>query len=246
MAVFILVCFSDQIDRLLSDLQRGAEVSSLTINKTVGLFFFVVLAAWIVAAFTEEAMKYCLLGRVKHNRPEFNDWSGYLVYAVAPALGFSTIENIGYTFGSPDIASSVLTCVTRLLVATPVHCLTGYLLGIGVVRREVFSERLRWYRIMFPAVTFHGFFDYVQFLVATYGEHLNEEWPYTAEVLEAGLAVVCLVLFALYVRRAKGQLVNQYHLLGPYNAFLQVVNEGGDLPAADVPSSARVASAEEP
>jgi len=40
-------------------------------------------------------MKYYFINSVKHSRPEFNDWSGFLVYAVAPALGFSTMENIG-------------------------------------------------------------------------------------------------------------------------------------------------------
>jgi RsiW-degrading membrane proteinase PrsW (M82 family) len=116
-----------------------------------------------------------LLLRVRHHRPEFANWKGYIVYAVAPALGFSTVENVGYTVeaAGQGVGQGVLAAVMRVLVATPLHCLTGYLLGIGFARREVFGEPLKWYHIMAVPVFVHGFFDFFQFVLAAFEVQLN-------------------------------------------------------------------------
>lgn len=50
----------------------------------------------------------------------------------------------------------------RAFIATPLHVLTGYLIGLQVVRRDVFGERLSLFRVMGWSVFFHGSFDFGQ------------------------------------------------------------------------------------
>jgi len=69
----------------------------ISIKRTPGLYIFVFLLAFVVAAGTEETLKYLTPLRFracKHSACPYV----YLVCAVACALGFSTVENIGYTF----------------------------------------------------------------------------------------------------------------------------------------------------
>ena len=107
----------------------AASGATFVVKRSVGYFFFLFLMSYLIAGGTEEAMKYRLLRRVRNHRPEFSEWKvyfwisfffsflfrsllsrrchdaqGYLVYAVAPALGFSTVENVGYSFqGGADV-----------------------------------------------------------------------------------------------------------------------------------------------
>lgn len=97
---------------------------------------------------------------------------GYLLYAVASALGFSTMENIGYVLtgalnkGGDDSALGVfLNTCGRAFISTPLHVMTGYLIGLQVVRRDVFGESLPLWRVMGWSVFFHGTFDFGLFVI---------------------------------------------------------------------------------
>jgi RsiW-degrading membrane proteinase PrsW (M82 family) len=74
-----------------------SKMYGISIQRTPGLYLFVFLLAFVVAAGTEETLKYLTPLRFracKHSSCPYV----YLVCAVACALGFSTVENIGYTF----------------------------------------------------------------------------------------------------------------------------------------------------
>ena len=69
----------------------------ITIVRTPGLYLFLFLLSYIVAAGTEETLKYMTPMRFRACRHSSCPYV-YLVCAVACALGFSTVENMGYTF----------------------------------------------------------------------------------------------------------------------------------------------------
>jgi len=227
--VFAMMCFPEQVPNWIDQLQRS-QTPDIPTEKTVGLFIFLILMAFVVAALTEEGMKYRVISNLKRQRPEFNHWGGYLIYAMAPAIGFSTAENIGYVSNQKTKESMALAALQRLLLSTPLHCLTGYILGLGIVRKEIFGENLAWYRVMFPAVLCHGLFGYIQFLTS----YLEETSWWTirqhTDVVAALGAVVCMLLFAAYAYRERRKLVSQYQLNDSYAALLPVE------PNADAPT----------
>jgi RsiW-degrading membrane proteinase PrsW (M82 family) len=59
------------------------------------------------------------------------------------ALGFSTVENIGYSLqagvgtGSDAALQVLLTAIQRIILSTPLHMTCAYLIGCGVVKRDV-------------------------------------------------------------------------------------------------------------
>ena len=78
-------------------LQVLSKMYGITIVRTPGLYFFIFLLAYVVAAGTEETLKYVTPLRFRACRHSACPYV-YLVCATACALGFSTVENIGYTF----------------------------------------------------------------------------------------------------------------------------------------------------
>jgi hypothetical protein len=131
--------------------------------------------AFLVAACTEEALKYFLILRVRRARPLFADWRGFMLFAVAGALGFSTIENVFYTFsayespsrGTTGSWSEVLaTALERVLVSSPIHCLCALLTSMGVARRDGFGVKLPLWRVLGLPVFVHGGFDCALMLLA--------------------------------------------------------------------------------
>jgi RsiW-degrading membrane proteinase PrsW (M82 family) len=59
-----------------------------------------------------------------------------LLYAVTGALGFSTVENFGYTMQVTGI-DVLWTALQRIALSTPLHLTCAYLIGVGVVKRDV-------------------------------------------------------------------------------------------------------------
>jgi hypothetical protein len=103
-----------------------------------------------------------------------------IIYMVAAAAGFSTVENIEYLFlaGSPEPAFPKCFAATpelsmtrinaicgRLLLAYPLHLICGALTGVQLVRHKFLG--LRWWWLLLPAVLTHGFYDTVLFFIGT-------------------------------------------------------------------------------
>ena len=176
----------------------------ISVTRTPGLYLFIFLLAYVVAAGTEEMLKYLTPLRFRactHSACPYV----YLVCALACALGFATVENMGYTFqarhdGAPfasgnsttaagagegegeaaAFAARAYTAYSRAVVAIMAHGLFGGLVGLGLTRRHVVGLPLRWWQILAPAVLAHGSFDFQQMLLAL------EVWE---EGLQGGLAL---------------------------------------------------------
>jgi RsiW-degrading membrane proteinase PrsW (M82 family) len=152
----------------------------LNFEFTPALFFFLFLLSYISAGCVEESLKYWCTNRIKGKyRPAYRAMHGICIYAVAAALGFSTIENIGYVVG-PALAKGgdssfvavLLNTLGRTCISTPLHLLTAYLIGLNVVRRDILGEPLNIVQVMGWPVFFHGTFDFGLFLVMA----LQSKW----------------------------------------------------------------------
>lgn len=70
--------------------------------RTPGLYIFLLLMSYVIAAGTEESLKYCVPLRFRACRHSPSPHI-YLVTALAAALGFATIENIGCAVSPPAL-----------------------------------------------------------------------------------------------------------------------------------------------
>ena len=200
-------------------LQVLSQMYGISIFRTPGLYLFIFLLAYVVAAVTEETLKYMAPLRFRACRHSACPYV-YLVCATACALGFSTVENIGYTFqsaGAPpaaphseaasaevdmatssggagveDLTARAYTAYSRAVVAVAAHGVFGGLVGLGLTKKHVLGQPLRPWQILLPSVLAHGTFDFQQMLLAL------EVWD---EHLQAVLVVVldALLLLAAFV-----------------------------------------------
>jgi len=140
------------------------------VPRDANFFLFLFGMAFLVAATTEEFLKWYIINKIPDVAPNLTNFKGMLFYAVCGALGFSTIENIGYQAAVPGSAnlfaddtvwaSGVVNCVGRILISSPVHLMCAYLSCIGWIKREYLNERLSTFQILRFSIFFHGFFDF--------------------------------------------------------------------------------------
>ncbi|KAK6376068.1 hypothetical protein LTS17_007319 [Exophiala oligosperma] len=129
--------------------------------------FFLVIFCFVMAGVIEEGLKYLALmcasryGTVTHDRD-------YLVIPAAAGVGFATIENIAYVYGSYENNESPLklaiTILERTLVGIPGHSMTAALIGVNVLARDVRGIPMSLPQILGVLVLFHGCSDLVLFL----------------------------------------------------------------------------------
>lgn len=127
-----------------------------------GLF----ISVFIGIALIEEGVKYFFLKKYLYAREEFNEPMDGIVYAVMISLGFATVENIGYVFGSEsEDGQGLFVAVMRMFTAIPLHAVCGIILGyfVGLAKFSENSKPLL-YKGLFLAILVHGLYDYFLFL----------------------------------------------------------------------------------
>ncbi len=124
----------------------------------------VAYVSFIVAGLTEEIGKYCVVRYTIYNSPYFDEPMDGIVYASAAALGFASLENVGYilTYGwEVVLARGPFSTLAHVLFSG----MWGYLLG---------SQKLKQgsgHRLVLAGLTgsivLHGAFDF--FILAQRG-----------------------------------------------------------------------------
>ncbi|WP_036531116.1 PrsW family intramembrane metalloprotease [Neosynechococcus sphagnicola] len=94
------------------------------------------VATVVIAPITEEYGKYLVVRNGVFNHQEFDEPLDGIIYAVAAALGFATLENIFYLLDEYFTSGTILEIfVVRALLSVPGHALDssfwGYALGIA-------------------------------------------------------------------------------------------------------------------
>ncbi|EKX38164.1 hypothetical protein GUITHDRAFT_115711 [Guillardia theta CCMP2712] len=173
-----------QISRTLVDhvlqAQGGGDTDPLTdiesaygivIKRSPGFYLFIALMAYVIAAGTEESLKYFTPLRFQACRNSSSKFV-FLVCAVSCALGFSTVENMGYAMGSrgeegqASLSARAYTAYSRAVVAITAHGVCGGLVGVGLTKKHVLGKSWGFPRILLPSLLVHGTFDFQQLLIA--------------------------------------------------------------------------------
>jgi RsiW-degrading membrane proteinase PrsW (M82 family) len=119
----------------------------------LGAFIF----AFLVVAPTEECSK-CLCIWVAFRSPHFNEVMDGIVYGVAAAMGFATVENFFYVF-----EGGVSTGIARAFLSVPSHAMTGAILGYYMGMKKMNPESKKHFIEvgLAIAILFHGAYDFV-------------------------------------------------------------------------------------
>ena len=83
--------------------------------------------AFLVAALTEQALRFVILYFLVWINKEFNEPMDGIVYAVFISLGFAGVENVLYVF-NPSLGG-IETALMRAIISVPAHGLFGIIMG---------------------------------------------------------------------------------------------------------------------
>jgi RsiW-degrading membrane proteinase PrsW (M82 family) len=96
--------------------------------------------SFFVAALCEESLKYFIAQKYRKEHISSRSMKNIVIYSAAGALGFSTMENWGYTSnGGKNFAALLFISCLRVVFATALHTMTGTMIGISIAARD-FSE----------------------------------------------------------------------------------------------------------
>ena len=133
-----------------------------------GSFLYHAIEAFLIVAVAEEGFKYYFLKHTTWNHPAFDYRFDAVVYAVFVSLGFATIENILYVWGSQiESGTGLQLSVYRGVLSVPAHCVFAVAMGIhyGAAKyaqgHEQFDlEEAGLRKAFLVPVLMHGFFDF--------------------------------------------------------------------------------------
>jgi protease PrsW len=124
------------------------------------------LTVVVVAPIVEELAKFCVVWVTIYKHPEFDEPMDGVVYATAVALGFASLENVGYLWIHLEEGAETFATVgaLRALLSVPGHalwaCIWGYALGVEKFRRSNESPRIVG-KALLLAMLLHGAFNLV-------------------------------------------------------------------------------------
>lgn len=182
---FLWGCFSVVpaiiLESVLPGIIPGSNGSSVI---SVAIYTFVVIA------FSEELSKYIFLRYYSYKKRSFNEPFDGIIYAVMVGMGFATIENFLYVFGSDSLGSAWSTAGLRAVTAIPAHATFAAIMGyyVGLAKFNKTREKSYLLQGLLLATVLHGFYDFFLF-----------------QNLHAGLyigAVISLILGIRYSMRA--------------------------------------------
>ena len=123
---------------------------------------------FVGVALIEEFSKWIFTYIIAWKNKEFNHVYDAIVYCVFVSLGFATIENILYVFGSESVGSAFFTAFNRMIFSVPGHAFFGVLMGyyLGLAKLTNFngkkekSIKYLLLSVLVPTIC-HFLFDYL-------------------------------------------------------------------------------------
>lgn len=143
--------------------------------------------AFIVAGLTEELGKYLVVRQTIYNSPYFDEPMSSLIYASAAALGFASLENLGYLFiFGPEVI------LIRGPISTLGHVFFSAAWGFPLGWQKSRPGLGRWLTLvgLVASMALHGLFDFLLFTESQYS------------LLTIPLFVIAGIAFLLLLRLA--------------------------------------------
>ena len=147
-------------------LVMGGGMGSLTaLEQTTLSLQGIAYEAFVVAGMTEELGKFLVVRLTIYKSLYFDEATDGLVYSAAAALGFATLENIGYA-----LSFGWQVMLVRGPISTFAHVLFSVVWGYPLGLRKVQYPRSRLYLgLGLPgAMAAHGLFDFLLFTQSWY------------------------------------------------------------------------------
>jgi protease PrsW len=141
--------------------------------------------AFITVALAEEGSKFFFL-RLFYRKPFFDEPFDGITYAVMISMGFATLENLLYVFGSG--MGSYSTALLRMLTAVPAHASFAVIMGyfVGMAKFKPHNRTLYLLLGLLGAIFFHGTYDFLLML---------RNYPYIAYGAMVSLGVSLFLSF---------------------------------------------------
>jgi RsiW-degrading membrane proteinase PrsW (M82 family) len=137
---------------MVLEASSGIPMEGNLLGAFIGSFFIV--------APIEEGAKFLSVRIKAYRSPAFNEVMDGIVYCVAGALGFATIENVFYVY-----QFGLATGVFRAVFAVPLHALCGAVIGyyVGMLKMDRQTHKHFLAAGLLIAILFHGAYDFVLF-----------------------------------------------------------------------------------
>jgi RsiW-degrading membrane proteinase PrsW (M82 family) len=129
-------------------LPRGPDILSAFVYFLLGV------------ALVEESFKFLSVRIYAFRSPHFDEPIDGIILGVAAALGFATIENIGYVF-----QYGVETAIIRGFLSVPAHAFWGAIIGFYLAEAKVKNDSSLAVRGLVLAIFFHAVFDTITFVI---------------------------------------------------------------------------------
>ncbi len=157
--------------------------------------------AFLEASIPEELGKLLVVTCIILRHEDLRRPVDAIILTVLVGLGFATIENLYYVFGSENWTE---TAMLRALTAVPMHATVGIVMGYFAAR-YLLADGNRWILLaaMFIGPTLlHGFYDYpvfaIQQLLATVGRPSNLAYAEFQGIFVGAIAASALAALAVF------------------------------------------------
>ncbi|HEX9896153.1 MAG TPA: PrsW family glutamic-type intramembrane protease [Dehalococcoidales bacterium] len=162
----------------------GPGIESITqIGQGTVSISNIAYTAFIVAGMSEELGKFLVVRWSIYKSPYFDDSTDGIIYGSAVALGFATLENVGYT-----LSYGWQIILARGPISTFAHVLFSVIWSYPLALRKIGYPRANTYLWLglIGSMIAHGFFDFLLFTQSWYA--------LLALPLLAGLAVALFIM----------------------------------------------------
>jgi protease PrsW len=141
-------------------IQMTAGVVFGSIGSSSSILFYA-FNAFVIVGCSEEGSKFAMLRLYAYPKKTFDEPFDGIVYAVMVAMGFATLENIGYVY-----QHGIGTAIVRMFLSVPAHAafavIMGYYTGLAKFNKEKATGLIS--KGLMLAIFFHGSFDFFLFL----------------------------------------------------------------------------------
>jgi len=150
----------------MADYFKAVYVPNIT--PAILHFLKIFFISFLIAGLVEEWCKYREFRDVIYDNDNFNEPFDGILYAVMIALGFATLENLGYVIGAYfklGVGNMAKIGIGRALFSVPGHCcfavIMGYYFGKAKFARKERQRSIYRIKAFFYPVIAHGLFDFL-------------------------------------------------------------------------------------
>jgi protease PrsW len=156
--VSFLLGMASTVPAIIIQMSAQKSFGSTTGYSSISFYAFF---AFVIVALSEELSKFMMVRLYAYPKKAFDEPYDGIIYSVMVAMGFATLENIGYVY-----QHGLGTAIMRMFLSVPAHGAFGVLMGYYIGLAKFNKEASGWLMLkgLLLSVFFHGAFDFFLFL----------------------------------------------------------------------------------